>query len=238
MATYNYKDLEIFYHDKGKGKNILFLHGDTASTELFLNEIDILSKDYRVIAPDLPGHGKSSRIKRFPLNFWKFSAEVFLSMIEDLNLSDVNILGISGGSIIALNMVILNDSNIDKVMIDSFLGKSIPRGVAFSIQKSRASMKGIGQGFWQAMHGIDWEDVVDADTNMLVEFSKRIENFYDSELLSIKKKVMIVSTDKSKVIDLINDIPNSDYYIFENGEDPLIISEQDRFKIVLDNFFN
>jgi pimeloyl-ACP methyl ester carboxylesterase len=47
------------YTDKGKGKTIVFLHGFTESLSIWDDFSKELSKKYRVICIDLPGHGKS-----------------------------------------------------------------------------------------------------------------------------------------------------------------------------------
>jgi haloalkane dehalogenase len=47
------------YIDVGKGPVILFLHGNPTSSYLWLNIIPYILSDYRCIAPDLIGFGKS-----------------------------------------------------------------------------------------------------------------------------------------------------------------------------------
>lgn len=44
---------------RGKGKNLLFLHGYLASKECFASEIDYFSNRYRVTALDFPGFGNA-----------------------------------------------------------------------------------------------------------------------------------------------------------------------------------
>ncbi len=50
------------YLEGGKGKTILFVHGFGADKDRWGTFITSFSKDYRVVAPDLPGFGESSRI--------------------------------------------------------------------------------------------------------------------------------------------------------------------------------
>jgi len=49
------------YLDGGKGEAILFLHGFGADKDLWGNFITMVSGSYRVILPDLPGFGESTR---------------------------------------------------------------------------------------------------------------------------------------------------------------------------------
>jgi pimeloyl-ACP methyl ester carboxylesterase len=41
---------KIFYIDKGKGKNVVFIHGFLGSSWLFESQIEIFSNKYRTIA--------------------------------------------------------------------------------------------------------------------------------------------------------------------------------------------
>jgi pimeloyl-ACP methyl ester carboxylesterase len=48
------------FADEGEGQTILFVHGFPLSRAIWLPHIEALAKNYRVIAPDLRGHGESS----------------------------------------------------------------------------------------------------------------------------------------------------------------------------------
>jgi haloalkane dehalogenase len=52
---------QMHYINDGKGKNLLLLHGNPASIYIWRNIIPRLSKNYRVIAVDLIGFGKSEK---------------------------------------------------------------------------------------------------------------------------------------------------------------------------------
>ena len=48
------------FTDIGEGQTILFVHGFPLSRAIWQPQIEALAKNYRVIAPDLRGHGESS----------------------------------------------------------------------------------------------------------------------------------------------------------------------------------
>jgi pimeloyl-ACP methyl ester carboxylesterase len=54
-----YKEIDLFYGDRGTGTAILLLHGYLETGEIWESFIPLLADSYRVICPDLPGHGKS-----------------------------------------------------------------------------------------------------------------------------------------------------------------------------------
>ena len=52
---------KIAYLDtKGSGFPIILVHGNSCSSAVFRKQIDTLKDKYRLIAVDLPGHGKVS----------------------------------------------------------------------------------------------------------------------------------------------------------------------------------
>src|SRR3990172_9169973 len=52
-----YKDLNVFYRVEGNGETIVLIHGFCESMEIWDDFVKVLSQRYRVIIPDLPGHG-------------------------------------------------------------------------------------------------------------------------------------------------------------------------------------
>ncbi len=59
MPTVKTKDLEVNYIDEGKGQVVLFIHGNYSSSYWWTSFVDVLKEDYRVIAPDLRGRGRT-----------------------------------------------------------------------------------------------------------------------------------------------------------------------------------
>ena len=60
--TAEFKKIKVNYSDMGKGRVIVLLHGFLGSHEIWSEFSRKLSKRYRVIAIDLPGHGKTPSI--------------------------------------------------------------------------------------------------------------------------------------------------------------------------------
>jgi pimeloyl-ACP methyl ester carboxylesterase len=64
MSFIHFKTSKIYYNDKGEGKTIVLLHGFTESMAIWDKFVRSLSKEFRVITIDLPGHGKSGNIAK------------------------------------------------------------------------------------------------------------------------------------------------------------------------------
>ncbi|MDR1197966.1 MAG: alpha/beta hydrolase [Prevotellaceae bacterium] len=86
--------------DTGKGKAIVLLHGYLETMEVWENTITELSKKFRVIAFDLPGHGFSGFSK--DATTVEFMADCIKSLLDKLNVPECFIVGHSMGGYVAL----------------------------------------------------------------------------------------------------------------------------------------
>ncbi|MNC24685.1 3-oxoadipate enol-lactonase 2 [compost metagenome] len=91
----------ICYSDQGQGEVIVLLHGFCGSAAYFEQVIPFLSSSYRVIAPDLRGHGASDA----PLGAYSIDqmADDVFSLLNALDISKVYLLGHSLGGYITLS---------------------------------------------------------------------------------------------------------------------------------------
>ena len=86
---------KIYYEEYGKGTPLIILHGGFGTISSFSNIIPKLSKQFHVIVPDAPGHGRSEFPVR-PLSF-QIMAEYYSEMIDQLKLDSVYVIGFSDG---------------------------------------------------------------------------------------------------------------------------------------------
>jgi pimeloyl-ACP methyl ester carboxylesterase len=94
------KHARIFYETAGKGEPLLLLHGGFGTVEDFHSQIPELSKHFRVVAFERPGHGHSADTNG-AFHFDTMS-EYTIGFIEALELGPTNIMGWSDGAAIAL----------------------------------------------------------------------------------------------------------------------------------------
>jgi 3-oxoadipate enol-lactonase len=101
MGRVRCDESNICYSDQGKGEVIVLLHGFCGSTEYWEQVIPILSSGYRVIAPDLRGHGAS----KAPLGSYSIEqmADDVLGLLDSLEISECILLGHSLGGYITLS---------------------------------------------------------------------------------------------------------------------------------------
>ncbi|MEH7884861.1 alpha/beta hydrolase [Bacillus sp. JJ1609] len=89
---------DVFYQDAGNGTPIIFLHPPGMGRKVFRFQMP-LSDKYRVIIPDLSGHGDSTAISS-SVSIKKYADEVLL-LIDFLGIEKVVLCGYSSGGSIA-----------------------------------------------------------------------------------------------------------------------------------------
>ncbi|MFC1897277.1 alpha/beta fold hydrolase [Chloroflexota bacterium] len=96
MPIVNINGVDLNYETAGQGEPIVFLHGMTGSTQDWVNQISILSPNYRVIARDQRGHGKSAA----PSGEGQYSIPIFADDVYKLlRMLDVKKCCLAGHSI-------------------------------------------------------------------------------------------------------------------------------------------
>ena len=99
-------------------KSIIFLHGCAMAGWIWNDQVRAL-RDYHCIVPDLPEHGQSSNVKPFTI---KNSAEMIIDIInENTNNGKVNLVGISLGAQIVLQILSKSPELVDHVVISGTL---------------------------------------------------------------------------------------------------------------------
>lgn len=109
-------DIKIAYSDQGKGsETILFIHGLASYIPAWKKNVSAIQTDYRCIAIDLPGYGKSSK------GNYKVSMDFFAEVIHDfcvkLNIKNVVLAGHSMGGQIAITTALKYPDLVSKLIL-------------------------------------------------------------------------------------------------------------------------
>lgn len=88
-------DLEMAYTDQGSGQPIVLIHGFPLNKNMWVHQIDALSQGFRVIAPDLRGHGESASVPG--PNLMEVLAYDLRRLLDYLNIDQAVICGFSMG---------------------------------------------------------------------------------------------------------------------------------------------
>lgn len=106
---------QVAFSDYGTGEVIVLLHGVGMQSAAWAPQIAALRRTHRVIALDLPGHGRSD-----PLNtasqlpdFVAWCAEA----LQTLDLGPVNLVGHSMGALIALGVAVSHPNLVRRIAV-------------------------------------------------------------------------------------------------------------------------
>lgn len=99
-GTLLYKGLPLFYKDSGRGDALVFLHGFTETSDIWDDFSGELSKTYRIIVIDLPGHGRTGTFGE--VHSMEFMAERVKEVLDHLGLSHCIMIGHSMGGYVTL----------------------------------------------------------------------------------------------------------------------------------------
>lgn len=109
--------IKLEYLDQGEGEVILLLHGLGSTKADWDFQIDAFSENYRVIAPDLRGHGNSSKPESKQEYGISHCEEDVTLLMKELGISHCVVVGFSMGGAVAFEMVVNHPDLVSKLII-------------------------------------------------------------------------------------------------------------------------
>lgn len=253
MSFFTFENKNVFYEESGNGMPLLFLHGNTASSKMYGEIIKKYIPNFKVILIDFLGHGHSDRLREFPIDLWFYEAQQVIAFLRYKKYKKVNIIGSSGGAIVALNVALEAPELVGKVIADSFEGeKADPIFTQLLvIDRNKAINDDAASGFFEYMHGSDWRHIVENDTEAIIRHEKEIGSFFHKDLSELKNDVLLTGSKKDSFMYRISDnyyeiiyskmlelMPNAKIHLFNCGDHPAIITNSQLFYDISMDFFN
>ena len=244
MAFFSYRNRSVYYEQLGTGSPVLLLHGNTASGRMFEEVKKIFLNDFEVIIPDYPGHGRSERLDRFETDFWYQQALMCKELLDFLHIDKAIVAGASGGALVGINLALEYPEKVRFLLADSFKGEHISVVEAKSLANDREDQKKRTEAvaFWEKQHGSHWERVIDADTEMLVRFSKLEKSFFNKSLAQMAVRTWLSASKEDflcpQMEALFHDLkPRNQHFrlhLFEKGNHPAMLSNKnDLYRLVV-----
>ena len=110
IKTVKFKKGTVTFSDTGKGRVVVLLHGFLGSHQIWENAIQSLSKSYRVIAIDLPGHGSTDCFGY--VHTMELLAKCVKTVMDSLRLKKYVIIGHSMGGYAGLAFADMYPDNL------------------------------------------------------------------------------------------------------------------------------
>lgn len=150
MAQAQINGTTIVYQDTGAGPALLLLHGAYLSSKVWKHQMTAL-EGYRVIAPDLRGHGESGR-EGHPYSVKTFAADM-IALLRHLELPGAVVCGHSLGGMVALQMALDSPDCVDGLVLVE-TRHSAPRRWLSGVLGIRAQARSIARELTRHSPGI------------------------------------------------------------------------------------
>lgn len=214
--------IQLYWEEIGDGEPLLWLHGGMGSGADWRYLFPKLPEGYRLIAPDLRGHGASTN----PAGSFTFrqAARDMHALLQHLNIPRIKAIGLSGGGIALLHMATAEPSSIESMVVVSAPPYFPEQCRAIQRQFSPAML---GDAEMERMrtrhkHG---EPQIQSLFRMVHDFATTYDDvsFTPPQLATITAETLIVFGDRdplypvSLAFDLYQAIPKAYLWVVPNG---------------------
>ena len=103
---------QVYYEREGKGEAVLLLHAGFQDHTMWKDQVAELSKHYTVITIDQPFHGNTTGMDTTTL-----VADIIHTVLDNLNLDKVSVIGLSMGAASAQDFAIANPEHVNKLIL-------------------------------------------------------------------------------------------------------------------------
>ena len=246
---------DIFAEDIGNGTPLVLVHGFLGSSEMWKPQINFFKNNFRVLAPAIPGFGKSNSINSY--NSIEYMAKSILNFLEKKEINSFNLLGHSMGGMIAQEMTKIASEKILKLVLYGTGPRGSMPGRFETIDQSREKLKINGLKDTAYKIAKTWfmdeekakyfylceeagkQTSLDAADNGLIAMKNwdGVKN-----LKSIKNETLIVWGDQDKAynfnqVETINvNIPNSILKVIKGCSHNVHLEKPDEFNIIVEEF--
>ncbi len=243
MPYFIHNDNRLFYREQGKGPLLLILPGNTASSACHEAELAYFGQRYHAVSIDFLGTGQSDRVAVWPDEWWEQGARDAKALVEHLGQERCLVMGASGGAIAALLMAILFPKHVQAIVADSCVERFSPEMLRKNVEgRSRRTPAQIA--FWQRAHGDNWQQVVEADSDVLLRLAERGGDWFNGRLKEIVCPVLFTASREDEALPnvirqvcrMAEQVPDSRVFLNNRGAHPLMWSQVKDFRHVSDYF--
>lgn len=248
MPSYKNKNNKIYYNiykSKSNMNNVLLIHDNGQSSNIFDPELKFYSSYFNTITVDLSGHGKSPAGNDSENNFWVSNAIAISELCEKEKFKKVSIIGLGGGALVALNMAIINPSLVKSILAESLPGiepdmEYLNRILHFRERVKNSEMK----TFFHSLNGSRWEKVLEEDSSMQEDFMENGGKYLHGDPALINCPVLLAGSSgydlipdmENRLKDVMTSIKKAQVHLFSSAKYPLIISKNHEYRTVALNY--
>lgn len=113
--------IALYVREEGTGDPVLLLHGLGGDHTVWDYQIPTLARSYRVLAPDLRGHGRSPLPDGARYTFEEIEGDV-RKLLDERKTGPVHLVGISGGGLLALRLLVDDPGRVRSLAVFGSMG--------------------------------------------------------------------------------------------------------------------
>ncbi len=219
--------ISMYYEIYGSGKPLIFLHGNGGSIKSARGKIDYFKKQFKVIAIDSRGHGKSIDTTTKVLTYVQMADDIKVLM-DSLSIDSAFVSGQSDGGILGLLIAIKYPRKIAKLAAfgaNIFPGK---KAVFDEIDNMVTDTLKVSKDF---------------NTKRLYTLLAYQPHIAEKDLSTIKCPVLIMSGDRDAIrlehsIKIFYNIPKANFFVMPGASHFGSYQKPELFNMVLLDFLN
>lgn len=243
-GTAQVNGIEMYYEIQGEGDSLLLLHGFNGSHHVWNEFVPELARQYKVITPDLRGHGRSTNpSKEFT---HRQSAKDVLALLDKLGLKKVRAMGISTGGMTLLHLATQDRDRLETMVL---IGATIyfPEEARKIMRRSTVESLTTTDIERMTRVHIHGEEQIKALRQQFHNFKDSYDdmNFTGPLLSTIQARTLIVHGDRDEFfpvnipVEMYRSIPRSYLWIVPNGGHvPIYGARKDEFVRIVREFMN
>lgn len=221
-ATVAVNGMEMYYEVHGNGEPLLLLHGFGGSGRAWREFVPEFARHYRVIVPDLRGHGRSTNPT--PEFTHRQSGRDILALLDKLGLRRIKAMGISTGGMTLIHMATQEPDRMEAMVL---IGATIyfPEPARAIMRKT--TVEGLTPGDYERMRRVHvhGDEQIRALRRQFHAFKDSYDdmNFTGPYLSTIKARTLIVHGDRDEFfpveipVEMYRSIPRAELWVVPNG---------------------
>lgn len=241
VASSGYSEVngvKIFHAEWGTGDPVILLHGGLGSIEAFANQIPAIAENYRVIALDSRGHGRSSRDDT-TYSYELMTSDV-LAVMDEMNIEKAAFIGWSDGGIISLELAINHPERIEKAFV---IGTNYTTaGVDPAVDTNEVFGNYVGAAAELYAQNSVTPDQFDGFVGAIVEMWGTLPNYTEAQLQSISAPITVAHALEDEAIfdahaeEMASLIPGATYMPLEGVSHFAMWQDPDRLNAAILDF--
>lgn len=220
--TVKINNIEMYYEVVGEGEPLLLLHSGTQTTRMFDPFVEEFSARYRLIVPDLRGHGGSTN----PDGKWttrQFARDVY-ALLDRIGVERFKTIGASAGAMTLLHMATQQPDRVEAMVVIG-VGTYLPTECREIL--AQTNVDDLSQSEWDVLR--EQHRQGDAQIRALYSWVASLAESYNdmtftpAYLSTVTARTLIVHGDRdycfpaSMAWDIYSAIPDAYLWVVPNG---------------------